>query len=392
MRILNIIYSKNPDEIFNRKSALGSYINCLAEILLEGEIKIFLNGENFKQKEIISSSQQIKSFGFISKIKSLIPLNIKGYLRDKTHFKKLIAFDQRLINRLESDVILEFYTYGSQSGYLLSKNKSTPLIVVYDSPVLDEYEFFNKHKPILAKEVLEREEKTLNLASIIIVYSNAVKNYLIKKYQLEESKFNIHQNVDFTRFEFLPKKEIKETLTIGFVGSFLTWHRVDLLIRAFNELREQGLNLKLSLIGDGLEFDTIRTMVYKSKFSKDISLPGFLDGESLTIYKKQIDIGVMPSSNWYGAPNKIFEYGASNMSVIAPDTPTILDLFDVGEEVLLFKNNDLSTLVRELKRLCEDSSLRIRLSENLNQKIKQKYSKENTQSFYLSLINKALEC
>ena len=103
-------------------------------------------------------------------------------------------------------------------------------------------------------------------------------------------------------------------------------------------------------------------------------------------YKKQIDIGVMPSSNWYGAPNKIFEYGAAKIAVVAPSTPTIVDLFENNKDLILFENESFDSLYNSLLKLVENQELLNTLAENLQNKIKSKYSKENTFNFYDNLI------
>jgi glycosyltransferase involved in cell wall biosynthesis len=123
-----------------------------------------------------------------------------------------------------------------------------------------------------------------------------------------------------------------------------------------------------------------------NQYKEDIVMPGFSDGEALFRFKEQIHIGVMPGSNWYGAPNKIFEYGAARMAVVAPGTPTIQDLFADGKELLLFKQNDVNELYNQLKKYIEDRALMQAHSDALQHKIKNNYSKENTFTFYDGLL------
>ena len=100
----------------------------------------------------------------------------------------------------------------------------------------------------------------------------------------------------------------------------------------------------------------------------------FLTEYPVDCFKKRIDIGVMPSSNWYGAPNKIFEYGAAKIAVVAPSTPTIVDLFENYKDLLLFENESFDSLYNALLKLVEDKELLKSLAENLHGKIKKKYS------------------
>jgi glycosyltransferase involved in cell wall biosynthesis len=271
----------------------------------------------------------------------------------------------------------------------VSKRKNIPLIVVYDAPVLEEYSFFHGKKQFYKNLVSAREEATLNQASVIVVYSLPVKEFIRKKISADKN-IVIHQNIDFTRFDFFDKSLKAGTINIGFIGSFLRWHRVDLLINAFNRLRESDVDVKLYLVGDGMEFKAIEGIVKASPFSNDIILTGFLDGDALKEIKKKLHIGVMPGSNWYGAPNKIFEYGAAQIAVVAPDTPTIKDLFADKDNIMLFSQDSESDLFQKLKTLTDDPVLLSRIAGNLKEKVKNDYSREKTLSFYKRIMDRAV--
>jgi glycosyltransferase involved in cell wall biosynthesis len=163
------------------------------------------------------------------------------------------------------------------------------------------------------------------------------------------------------------------------------------LIKAYDKLRVDGINAKLFLIGNGMEYVAIKEQVLLSKYVDDIQMTGFLDGNELYEYKKKIHIGVMPGSNWYGAPNKIFEYGAAQMAVVAPATPTISDLFVDKDHLLLFDESNENGLYNSLKALCLDADLRVRLAKKLQHKIATNYSEQITFDFYNNIFeNSAL--
>ena len=380
---IQIIYIKGTNEIFNRQSALGSYIHCLATILVDGGYNVRLNDIDFNT---VSRKASVSYFrGGSSIVKKIIPDFIKKIIKDLLLFQNIRKIKDRIKKKFNSDVILEFYCYGSNVGEYLSKLKKIPLIIIYDSPIIEEYIFFNNIKPYFFNLIRTRELKTLLKASPNIVYSEPVRKY-VENIAKTKLNISIHQNVDFSRFEFIEEKEINDKLNIGFLGSFLKWHRVDLLIDVFIKLRSKCKNIHLILLGDGEEFSNLRVKVHNCEYSKDITMPGYVDKEDLLNYKMKIDIGVSPSSNWYNAPNKIFEYGAAKMAVVAPSTPTIADLFENEKDLILFDNESFDGLYNSLLRLIENKELLKSLAENLQNKIKSKYSKENTFEFYNNLI------
>ena len=385
---IHLIYSKNPAEIVNRRSALGSYIYILGGLLLENGYAIYINGEAYhtlkRMDPSVNGNTAKRSF-----YKRMLPPAVKRISKDI----RLFLANRHFINTFntaEADLFIEFYSYGSSAGYELSVKNHVPLIIVYDAPVIDEYRLFNNAFPFFLKNINRREKRALLKAAFTIVYSNAVKKYVWKKIA-KQIPVEIHQNIDFSRFDFIEQKCVGSTLNIGFIGSFLAWHRVDLLVDVFTRLKQEGHNLHLYLLGTGEQFDAIKQKIAFNPYSSDITMPGFMDGAQLLDLKKQIHIGVMPGSNWYGAPNKIFEYGASRMAVVAPDTPTIKDLFTDKEEILLFENGSEIEFYKVLKQLCEEPGRLSQLAENLYRKILTNYSKINTFDFYNRLIREAIQ-
>jgi glycosyltransferase involved in cell wall biosynthesis len=379
-----IIYAKSSAEIYNRQSALGSYIYCLASVLEKGGYAVTINDIDFADIGGQQTSSGNSSGGY-SLVSKLIPSFLKSIIKDIRLFKWIDNLYTAISKNQKFDSVIEFYTYGSNLGYRISKENNIPLILIYDNPVLEEHVFFYGEKIFFKGKIENREKESILSAKSIVAYSKAVEDYLNKKYGKKLPIF-IHQNVDYSRFDFIETKKVNPTINIGFIGSFLKWHSVDLLIKAFEILRQEGKDVKLFLLGNGMEFNSIYEQVKNSKFANDIVIPGFVDGDELYNYKKQLDIGVMPGSNWYGAPNKIFEYGAAKMAVVAPDTPTIKSLFRDGEEVLLFQMNNCNDLYEKLKFYVDNEALRNLQAQALQQKIRNNYSENITFTFYNQLL------
>lgn len=380
-RIL-IIYARSTWEVYNRQSAMGSYIHCLGDVLRKNGYEISINGQALDAGKT-EMPETARSSGFGSILRKLVP----GLLKEIVKHRRLFRNHQHIVDSVTTrfDHILEFYTYGSDVGYKLSRANKTDLFIVYDNPVLEEYEFFYGKVWFFRKRIENNESLSLLNATGIVAYSNAVRLYLDKKYKRTMPVF-IHQNVDYSRFDFFDVRYPgTNPFNIGFIGSFLKWHRVDLLVDVFIRLSKEFPGVKLYLIGNGVEFKAIKELVENSGISSQIRMPGFLDGESLRDFKKELDIGVMPGSNWYGAPNKIFEYGAAGIAVVAPDTPTIRDLFSENE-ILLFKQDNAEDLYDKLSSYIRSSEKVEKYARVLQNKIREKYSEEKTFLFYADLL------
>lgn len=381
-----IIYAKGSSELLNRQSALGSYILCLGKLLNETGHDIYINGESLSQlgsKPVSNLNVPVSA----NKFSKFIPGSVKNIFRDKKIFAKHKSIFKDLKNSGPYTLILEFYTYGSNLGTLAGRAFNCPLITIFDSPVLEEYVFFNGAKLFNRRKIESEQNATLKNSNLIVVYSNAVKDYVEQRTNII-GKTRIHQNVDFTRFDFIEPRKIESEINIGFIGSFLKWHRVDLLLNIFEKLKNDGLNVKLWLVGSGMHWPVIAEKVSNSPYKDSIHLTGFCDGAKLLEIKKHLHIGVMPGSNWYGAPNKIFEYGAAGLAVMAPSTPTIKDLFT--NEIRLFDWDNETSAYEELKYICLNPHIITLLQTSLQQFIQKKYSAKNTLNFYNGLIAEVL--
>src|SRR5690606_30692032 len=156
-----------------------------------------------------------------------------------------------------------------------------------------------------------------------------------------------------------------------------------MLIQAFFSIIKNGdTNLKLILVGDGEKKSEMEDLVSKSEYGQFVEFTGFVDGEKLNNYKSLIDIGVMPGSNWYGIPTKVFEYGACRIASIVPDTPTIADIF-TKDEVGFFKWDDQESLNVILFELVENAGKRSQMASRLNSKITSTYNAEIAKEFYI---------
>ena len=272
-------------------------------------------------------------------------------------------------------------------GNNISTHQNCRLHLIYDGPIFEEYYFFNGYHSFFKRKSENRLKASFNRASNIVVYSDPMKKHCIENIDPDNSKYKIHQNIDFSRFKFITKEKPTDCLNICFIGSFLKWHNVDFLINAFDEIskNKSGLPLKLFLIGDGMEKKRMETLVEELE-NPDIIFTGYLDGDELTRLQEKMHIGIMPGSNWYGAPNKIFEYGAMGMACIAPSTPTIEYIFK-DSEVSFFELNNFASFKLKLNQLVTNQNLILELSKRLNQFTKENYSSEKTKIFYINFLN-----
>ncbi|MCI4668425.1 MAG: glycosyltransferase family 4 protein [Bacteroidia bacterium] len=384
-KLIQIIFAKGAKELADRKSILGTIMLSLSQGFADQGYRIRLNEYDFDElKKKVENPDPYS--GPTSRSALPIPKYLKAFVRDMMLFRSYESLTQQIGELEKPDYILELYSFGSTIGLQLSKKWGVPLNIIYDSPIRDEYKIFQGFDPPMKGKVHKAEIDTLRHSSGIMAYSNPVKKYITDLAGLETNDhIRIHQNIDFSRFEFDDSPKPEGEIVIGFIGSFLRWHRVDMLVKVFERLKADGYGAKLLLVGSGLEFPAIKDQVDQSPYKGDITMTGFQDGEQLRASKKAMHIGVMGSSNWYGAPNKLFEYGAMGMACVAPRTPTICDIFD-EDQIYMFDNHDEEGLYGVLKKYLDEPENIPQKGKELREFITENYGVEKNVEFFLNML------
>lgn len=386
--ILFVVNDLNYD-IHNRKSAIDSILCSILEELSSDYI-IYVNDKKFVKSQN-HSTNTIYRLSNSNSFKRYIPAILKRNYNDYNYVRSNTILFERIIKNDTPHVIIELMRYGSKIGVMLKKHFNIPLIAYFDAPSVEERNFFNNRFSFFDRIADKYEEETIQLAEEIIVYTSPIIDYWCKRLaNISEKKFNIFQTLDYSRLDFVTEKNFNDIPVIGFIGSFLKWHRIDMLINAFNKIREEGILAKLLLVGAGEEFDYIMTCSKNSKYSSDIELTGFVDGEKLKEYRKKIDIGVMSGTHWYCMPTKVFEYGAAMIPALAPRTDNMRFLFKEGEDLMMFEQGNEDELYKMLKVLVTSLDKKKQLSNNLNELVFKRNSRVIAKQFYKNLIDKLL--
>ncbi|NDJ84884.1 MAG: glycosyltransferase family 4 protein, partial [Chloroflexi bacterium] len=152
-----------------------------------------------------------------------------------------------------------------------------------------------------------------------------------------------------------------EAVVIGFVGSFQPYHRVDLLLEAFARLRQTRQGTHLLLIGSGKRFTKAQNQAERLGLLSDVTFTGQLPYEDVGAHTAAADITIMPATNTYGNPMKIYEYMAMGKAVIAPDQETITEIVTHGENAYLFAPEDIDSMAAALSAVIDDDALRHKL-------------------------------
>ncbi len=272
--------------------------------------------------------------------------------------------------RGEAQMIIETQVAFASSGSIAANRTDLPLVLDDCSPSSEE-EFLGAGLPGLARGVLKRQART---AARIIVVSRAVQRHLVLEGIPQEKLHVVPNGIDATSFGTSNRRESRRHLgldgscVIGFVGSFQPWHRVDLLVQAFENLLTR-YPVRLLLVGDGPGLAPALAQTRKRGLSDYVISLGSVPSSRVPEVIAAFDVGALPGTNHYGNPMKLLEYAAGGVTSVAPDVEPVREALELGASGLLSPPEDLDGLTRALGTLSADQSLRCSMGERARRQV-----------------------
>jgi glycosyltransferase involved in cell wall biosynthesis len=227
----------------------------------------------------------------------------------------------------------------------------------------------------------------LNSATIISAVSEEVKEFLMERHpSLDSHRVIVNPNgVDTSRFRYIDSNDVRnnygipmEAIVIGYAGNFCPWHRLDLLIRAFQDMEIEGVYLLI--IGTGpIELEkNLKSLALRSRPNR-IIFTGAVPFSMMPKYLSACDILVSPQSGTFKgklhqSPIKLYEYMATGRAVIGSRISQISKVIEDGRNGLLFEPDSLQDLKRVLEQAVKDRGLRERIGKQARYDAEQKYS------------------
>lgn len=276
----------------------------------------------------------------------------------------------RLKNKnLVPEFIYDRYAYFSFGMALFSDKNKIPLILEVNTTCLD-----HDIREIKFRRIAEKIEKYCFFnADLIVVVSHYLKQKIVDSYGINEEKILVTPNAvnpkHFVLNSVAGDKPVgledarsfaRGRIIVGFVGVFVPWHGLDLLVDAFerlvNEIGESK-DLGLILVGDGPARPLVEDLLVKKKISNKVIITGMVDHSEIKYLIDLFDIAVMPDSNPFGSPMKIFEYMVMGKTILAPDYSPIEEIIIDGNNGIVFHKKDTVDLLMNLKKLINNPSL-----------------------------------
>ena len=184
---------------------------------------------------------------------------------------------------------------------------------------------------------------------------------------------------------------IRDKTVVGFIGTFGSWHGVDVLAEAVTRVVAAHRDVHFLMIGDGPQRPRVEEIVDRAGVRRHVTFTGTVPAEQAPAHLAACDIFVSPhgrprNGRFIGSPTKLFEYMAMGRGIVASRLDQIGEVLEHGRTAVLVAPGDAEQLAAGILQLTNDSALARRLGENARQVVLERYTWKHNVERVLSAL------
>jgi len=162
-----------------------------------------------------------------------------------------------------------------------------------------------------------------------------------------------------------------DRFAVGWIGRMTAVKRTDDVLVAFKQLRDDGVDAVLCMVGDGPDRPGLERRAHELGIVQDTLFLGYQ--EDVAQYYAAFDALVLPSSN-EGTPVSAIEALAAGRPVVATRVGGVPDVVQEGEDGFLVEPGAIGDLAARLAELARDPELRERMGRAGRERVLPRYA------------------
>ncbi len=246
------------------------------------------------------------------------------------------------------------------------------------------------------------ESWVLRRANAIVTISEGLRNDILSR-GITSDRITLAPNaIDLNAFQTHTDKSDTSMLAdqlslagkkvIGFIGSFYGYEGLELLVEAFAKLSATEDDLRLLLVGGGVQEENLKRQVKDLSLNNKVVFTGRIPHGEVTRYYSIIDLFVYPRHSMrlteLVTPLKPLEAMASQGAVVASNVGGHRELIKDGETGVLFQSGSIKDLSEKMGMVLGNPALAQQLSANGRRFIETERNWRNTAERYLPVYQK----
>jgi glycosyltransferase involved in cell wall biosynthesis len=269
------------------------------------------------------------------------------------------------------DVLYERFSWVGFGGRLAARRLGIPHVIEYNGDPLHDLEAKGIAPGGLQRKLsVGLSRAALRGAVHVVASGEGWRRQAIDRWGLDPDRVSVVENGTgllqvASRNElraFKPDDGAAREIGLVYLGGFLPWHGISVLLRAFARAREKGARLRLWLIGSGDGMSDARQVLASSGLNGSVVMTGALTLAEYAPLLAGADIGLSPYCGWKEyAGLKLYDYKAAGLAVIASGEAGQPSTLEHGRTGWIVPPCDEGALCDAMVRLASDSALRRRL-------------------------------
>lgn len=319
-----------------------------------------------------------------------------GALKFPIYFDFWRSFLRDILKNYKIDVVHVHDLPLCQLGIELKKKYNVKLVIdLHENwPALLSV---SSHANTLIGKILSSEkqwrsyEKTCAMAADRIVAVVAEMKERISRLGIPEDKIFVLENTpEINTPNELKYERDEKFFTLIYIGG-ISFHRGLQYIINGMSLLVPDLPVRLWIAGDGKYSPIIKDQVRKLSLQKFVEFFGMVSKEKTEDLMKKADLGLIPhirseqSDN--SSPNKLFEYMAAGLPVLASDCISVKRVLAETEAGRTYIFDSPTDFKRVLKRLYDEKGKSVIFASNGTKAIREKYNWEQSSVSLLTLYS-----
>ncbi|NOY62730.1 MAG: glycosyltransferase family 4 protein [Gammaproteobacteria bacterium] len=339
------------------------------------------------------SMKTMKAAGSNSKVLSSIKKYLPGLLFEVLQILYNIISYQKLrkaIDEFKPDLIYERYALYCFAGILVSRHKNVPLVLEVNTPYAYAWaQYYKIYFPRLAKKI---ERWVLESAGKMITVTAAQRTFLNENHITRTDIAVCHNAIDPDAFS--PAIEPSQvdglrdaSIVVGFVGTMNRWQGIPTFKEIISHTTEANPNIQFLMVGDGECRKELEGYLIETGRADRAIFVGRKAHAEIAALVKRMDIAVLPNSNAYGSPMKMFEYMAMGKAVIGPAVGPVNEIVEDGVTGFIIEPGDATAMTEKILLLANNEKLRDDMSAKAKQYILDNHTWANNANVIIDLYN-----
>lgn len=293
--------------------------------------------------------------------------------KDARSWWRAVRFDRSVKASLPREppmFVWQHHDVFQWSGFRVARSHGVPLVLFVDAPQVWEANQWGTTRPGWGR-LVERfgETPQFREADLIACVSEEVGAAVIERGGNPERVVVTPCTADEIRGSsrddsLRHRLGIDDRVVVGWVGSFRPFHHAEDIVESVARLDDPG-QVALLLVGDGPTRQRCQQLAMDRGLDESV-FPGAVSHDEIARFIHAMDVTLIPSgfsTDFHYSPLKLKEFMAAGRPVVAPAIGEMARALSNGDDALLYRPGDLSSLTQHLQVLVSDPALRKRLGE-----------------------------